>query len=174
MDRHRQIEDLYRVTHGHLQRIVSANVNTSASNIDDACAFAWTQLTQRPHLELTVFPRITGWLATTAIREALRLDHADRRFQPLPDEFGNGRSVSPPPLSAALETRESLDELLAPATERQRRVLILVALGHSYTEIAAVEGGSFRTVDRQLHRGRERIRQARATACPPRTQARSG
>jgi DNA-directed RNA polymerase specialized sigma24 family protein len=120
-----------------------------------------------------VLPRITGWLATTAIREAIGLDRADRRFQPLPDEIGNGCGVSPAPLSAALETREALDELLAPATERQRRVLILVALGHTYIEIAAVEGGSFRTVDRQLHRGRERIRQARASECRPRTSAQS-
>jgi DNA-directed RNA polymerase specialized sigma24 family protein len=167
MDRHEQIDALYRETHGRLRRIVSAAANTTTSNVDDACAFAWSQLTRRPHLDAAASAGITRWLATTATREAIRLDRLDRRCEPLHDHDFR-RPGDLPSASAALESREAVQELLAPATDRQRRLIIFVALGLSYREMAAAEGSTHRTVDRQLHRGRERIRRAHGPRSPRR------
>src|SRR3954466_8460332 len=67
-------ERLY-ITHANrLRRTVTANVNTSAANIEDACSFAWVQLVAKDPRRDTVF----GWLTTVAIREAIRLDRRDR------------------------------------------------------------------------------------------------
>jgi DNA-directed RNA polymerase specialized sigma24 family protein len=65
---------------------VSAVVNTSQANIEDACMFAWVQLLR---CELDEVDAAYSWLTTVAIREAIKLDRADRRTRPLPvDEHG--------------------------------------------------------------------------------------
>src|SRR3954451_7292976 len=66
-------ERLYITYANRLRRTVTANVNTSAANIEDACSFAWLQLVAKDPRRETVF----GWLATVAIREAIRLDRRD-------------------------------------------------------------------------------------------------
>jgi hypothetical protein len=144
MDRHEQIDVLYRETHGHLRRIVSAAVNTTATNVDDACAFAWSQLTRR-HLDVTVSAGITRWLATTATREAIRLDRLDRRYQPLPD-FDLGRAGEAPSASAALETREAIQELLASATARWQ-LRKVPRIGRLIARFTAAESASARHTD---------------------------
>jgi DNA-directed RNA polymerase specialized sigma24 family protein len=59
-----------------------------------------------------------------------------------------------------METRqgwlEALDTLGA-LRPRQRRMVGLFASGHSYDEISAATGASWRTVDRQLGRARKRL-----------------
>src|SRR3954447_4477426 len=67
-------ERLYIAHANRLRRIVTANVNTSVANIEDACSFAWLQLVAKDPRRETVF----GWLARVAIREAIRLDRRDR------------------------------------------------------------------------------------------------
>ena len=55
---------------------VSAVVNTSQANIEDACMFAWLQLLRH---EIDEIDAAYSWLTTVAIREAVKLDRADRR-----------------------------------------------------------------------------------------------
>jgi RNA polymerase sigma factor (sigma-70 family) len=57
-----------------------------------------------------------------------------------------------------VERRERLKELQELST-RQQRALWLHAFGLSYAEIAVHEGCTVRTVERQLLRARQRIRQ---------------
>jgi RNA polymerase sigma factor (sigma-70 family) len=60
--------------------------------------------------------------------------------------------------SELVERRERLDGIRR-LPERQQRVLWLHALGLSYGEIAAHEGCTTRTVERQLLRARQRARE---------------
>ena len=59
---------------------------------------------------------------------------------------------------ALVEDREQL-KLIRQLPERQQRILWLHALGLSYEEIAAYTGDTPRTVERQLLRGRSRLRE---------------
>src|SRR5690242_8801604 len=74
-------ERLYIAYANRLRRTVTANVNTSAVNIQDACSFAWLQLVAKDPRRETVF----GWLAKVAIREAIRLDRGDRGIASIDD-----------------------------------------------------------------------------------------
>jgi DNA-directed RNA polymerase specialized sigma24 family protein len=58
-----------------------------------------------------------------------------------------------------VEWRERL-ELVHRLPARQQRLLWLKAIGLSYTEIAAESGLTVRSVERQLQRGRARLRAA--------------
>ena len=64
---------------------------------------------------------------------------------------------APTATDALVEDRERL-RLMRLLPERQQRILWLHALGLSYQEIAAYTGDTTRTVERQLLRGRARIR----------------
>ena len=55
-------------------------VNTSQANIEDACMFAWVQLLRH---EIDEIDAAYSWLTTVAIREAVKLDRADRRTRSL-------------------------------------------------------------------------------------------
>jgi len=67
---------LFAAHHAALRGRVARHVGTRASNIDDACSFAWLRLLRRqPERGKTL-----EWLTTVAIREARRLDRADRRL----------------------------------------------------------------------------------------------
>ena len=59
---------------------------------------------------------------------------------------------------AIVEDREQL-KLIRRLPERQQRILWLHGLGLSYEEIAAYTGDTPRTVERQLLRGRSRVRE---------------
>lgn len=70
--------ELFSVFHAELQRIVRHAVNTSAANIEDACADAWLALLRyQPDRS-----RVRGWLVVVAVREAIRRDRADRHTGP--------------------------------------------------------------------------------------------
>jgi len=59
---------------------VSAVVNTSQANIEGACVFAWPQLLRH---EIDAIDAAYSWLTTVAIRQAVKLDRADRRTHSL-------------------------------------------------------------------------------------------
>ena len=59
---------------------MSAVVNTSQANIEDACMFAWLQLLRH---EIDEIDAPYSWLTTIAIREAVKLDRAERRTRSL-------------------------------------------------------------------------------------------
>jgi DNA-directed RNA polymerase specialized sigma24 family protein len=112
-----------------LRARVCRYVNTSTSNVDDACSFAWMQPVRRqPRRHPSVLP----WLTTVAIHEARPLDQAERRRAPLE------AAGEPSTLSTTLtyeQAREAL-EVAAALPPRQRQLVGLHAAGFTYHEIA--------------------------------------
>jgi RNA polymerase sigma factor (sigma-70 family) len=157
--------ELYRGLSRRLEQIVRADVGAPEPVVEDACQFAWGRLlAQATRIRAEV---ALSWLSTTAVREARRLMHARERDVSLEiSEPGVAESPGPgalvPPMRAEtdslIEDREQL-RLMRLLPERQQRILWLHALGLSYEEIAAYTGDSMRTVERQLLRGRRRIRE---------------
>lgn len=147
-----------------LRAVVAGVVNTSAAVIEDACAFAWAQLLHHQPRRKTVF----SWLVTVARREALRLDRIERRGVTLdtgaghrPDEAQVEPAV-PSNVDQAHDVIEALDYVSELLPERKRRIYTLFALGYTYAEIAALTGDTRLTVDRQLRRANELLRNAKA------------
>jgi DNA-directed RNA polymerase specialized sigma24 family protein len=102
-----------------------------------------------------------AWLARTAVHEAFKLVRRDQRELSLEAALEGGEepawaiaSTTPQQL---LEYRERIGELRR-LPERQQRVVWLHAFGLSYTETAAHEVCTRRTVDRQLVRARAALR----------------
>jgi DNA-directed RNA polymerase specialized sigma24 family protein len=117
-----------------LRRTVRRIVNTSDANLDDACAFAWTQLVaKRPRRE-TVFP----WLVKVATREAIRLDKRERRWADADDQV-----IGDVAADASTEHRALLFDIvngLERIHPRRRHMLLLHAAGFTCDEIAADHG----------------------------------
>ena len=98
---------LFSVFHAELQRTVRRVVNTSAANIEDACADAWLALLR---YDPERRPSIRGWLVVVAIREAVRRDRLDRRHRPFVEDLDDDRGGSwprPSPPSPRRTTRRS-------------------------------------------------------------------
>ena len=109
----------------------------------------------------------TGGCCAIATREAIKLDQQARRAVPLPHGAHDHRRVEPADERARPEVSVELlaaREAVAAAgmTAREWRIVGLHAIGLSYTEVSRVTGDSARTVERQLLRGRHKLRAARA------------
>jgi len=158
---HPAVALLYADLAPSLRRIVASNVAAPSTVVEDACQVAWSRmLTQRAEIRAGAE---LGWLVTTATRVMLRTLHARRREVSYEAEAEAGelwRCVDPRQRAELRsELSERLGELRA-LTPRQRRMLYLQGIGYDYAEIAARTGDSKRTVERQLLRGRRRLRQA--------------
>ncbi len=144
---------------------VSAVVNTSQANIEDACMFAWLQLLRH---EIDEIDAAYSWLTTVAIREAVKLDRADRRTRSLSVD-ATGAIIEPIDPRDELAARDLLDHAAAVIqqaglTSRQLQMIALQAWGLNYEEIAARTGNSRRTVDRELLRARAKLAEALRTS----------
>ncbi len=153
---------LYAALAHRLERIVGRGVPTP-DVVDDACQFAWTQLVV--HRDRVQPETALTWLTTTAVREAFRLIRAADRepsLEALVEVFGEAAltGIAGGP-DEWFETKERLLSLTALPT-RQQRLLWLHAMGLTYTEMAAHEGATRRTVERQLLRARTTVRLASA------------
>lgn len=157
------VGELYDLLAGRLEQIVRLDVRAPDAVIEDACQVAWTRLVH--HRDRVHRETVMSWLARTAVREALKLVRRDRRELSL-DCAGEQparavRGAAGP--DAVIEQRQRLGEIRV-LPERQQRFLWLHALGLSYTEIAAHEACTVRTVERQLllarHGIRDRLRSA--------------
>ena len=153
------VEELYGLLAGRLEQIVRLDVRASDAVIEDACQFAWYRLLHhrhRVHRETAM-----AWLARTAVHEAFKLVRRDQRELSLDAALEPGgepaSAVAPPTPQELLEHRERIAQVRR-LPERQQRVVWLDAFGLSYTEIAAHEGCTRRTVDRQLVRARRALR----------------
>src|SRR4051794_15755166 len=150
--RHDEIAVYFAANAAALERTVARHVVATTAVIEDACSIAWTKLLRRPdiHLGSDGF----WWLYRVAVREVWRLTQEARRPRGLEVEPAAVDDVAE--LAERRQTLRSLDELPA----RQARILVLHGCGFTYAEIARMTGATYRTVDRQLRRARERLRDA--------------
>jgi RNA polymerase sigma factor (sigma-70 family) len=169
--RDQRITVLYQQQATSLQRIVASRVRTSETVIEDACQTAWMRLCTYNDVDPDG-PGAIRWLTITAIREAWKRSAAreipvggwtghNTDYEPAGAELPEPAGDTPDPLDVVIQhehTRE-LQARLARLTDRQRRFLALQALGLTYQEIAGT-GSSVRTVERQIHRGRQKLNQS--------------
>lgn len=155
------VGELYRQRSRQLERIVGACVQAPDSLIEEACQFAWARLVH--HRARVRRETALAWLVQTARREALKLAGRNGREQSLEaelDEWGELPTPDPRPGPADLyEQRERLGavSLLPP---RQQRIIWLYGVGLGYEEVAARDGCTSRTVERELKRARSALRAA--------------
>ena len=71
------LDELYRLLSPRLRQIVRSDVRASEPVIEDACQIAWSRLIR--HSEQVRREAALSWLATTAVREAVKLARRDRR-----------------------------------------------------------------------------------------------
>jgi DNA-directed RNA polymerase specialized sigma24 family protein len=156
------VGDLYGSLAGRLQQIVGKQIHARSVVVEDACQFAWSRLVL--HAARIDHDTVLQWLARTALREAVKLDRRDQRELSLEAEIQRGEqqepaSAAPGPLEQ-VEVGETL-ALVRRLRPRQQRYLMLQAAGYSYEEIMSREPGlTRRTLERQITRGRERLRAA--------------
>ena len=149
---------LFHRHHDRLLKVVGGLVRGADEDIEDACAFAWSQFLRRqPDREIT-FPG----LVKVAVREAWRLRRRrprDARLEDLPED--SCRALARNNLAEALAVREAL-AILASLPERQRRCLALKVSGYSYVEIRTATGATYTNVKKHLYSARRNARAARA------------
>jgi len=167
VERCRRIDTFYRRHAVTVERAVARRVRAPQAVIEDACHTAWARLCEHPDVEVEA-PGAVRWLVTTAIREVWR--HVSRQREVgvggwLPEtdteqELPEPAGPAPDPLAVvvAREHHRDLRERLRRLTARERQYLAMQGLGFSYAEIAAITGASIRTVERQILRGRRKLR----------------
>jgi RNA polymerase sigma factor (sigma-70 family) len=99
------------------------------------------------------------WLYRVAVREVWRLTSEARRERSIDTDALDGMVAQSDDVAATAERRLAL-RTLHELPERQARLLFLHGCGFTYQEIARMTGATYRTVDRQLCRARERLRDA--------------
>lgn len=158
------VGELYATLSTRLERIVGTDVRAPRPLIEDACQSAWWTLwRQRDQVRRdSALP----WLVTTAVREALRLLRGQAGLVSLEqvlDESGD-RAVPAhaPPAADVCELRARLADAMRSLPQRQQRLLWLHGFGFSYAEIADRTDSSMRTVERQLLRGKRKLRSVSA------------
>ena len=140
---------VFAAHHAALRARVARHVDTRSSNVDDACSFAWLQLLRyQPDRG-----KALEWLTTVAIREARRLDRADRRLARLE---AAAEPCTPSNVLTHEQAREAL-EVVAVLPDRQRQAFALHVAGLTYPEIAAATGRSVRSIDGHLRRARRAV-----------------
>jgi RNA polymerase sigma factor (sigma-70 family) len=153
------VGELYATLAARLERIVRMDVRAPGPVIEDACQFAWGRLWHRREevRRETALP----WLVTTAVREAVRLLRSQAGWLSLEAELAasGDRAVQAhaPPAADLFELRAQLDGIRS-LSQRQQMVLWLHGLGFSYGEIATYTGSTMRTVERQILRGKRKLR----------------
>jgi RNA polymerase sigma factor (sigma-70 family) len=158
-DERGDVAELYASLSARLERIVGTDVHAPTPVIEDACQFAWDRL----WLHRAQIRRETAlsWLVTTAVHEALRLLRVQAGSLSLEHEIealGDGAvPAHAPPAADLFELRTRLDGIRS-LSRRQQLLLWLHGLGFSYAEIAVRTGSSTRTVERQLLRGKRKLR----------------
>ena len=161
---------LFARFHQRLLRATAVKVHTSADNVDEACAFAWSQLlTHQPRRD-SVF----AWLRLVARREAIRLDSASRATLSLDDADATGAPRAQPPAAAhrSAETTHGLVEVrdrLAVLPEAQREIAFMRAAGWRYREIAECLGITEARVNKLLVRADARMRELDQRDIAPRS-----
>jgi RNA polymerase sigma factor (sigma-70 family) len=162
------VGELYGLLARRLEQIVRLDVHAPDVVIEDACQFAWSRLVHHRHR--VERDTVISWLARTAVHEAFKLLRRYRRELSLDGADEDGVLVALPACSATPHELVEIHERLARVSglpERQQRALWLHALGLSYAEIALHEGCTVRSVERQLLRARQNLRDSRPPSGRP-------
>jgi RNA polymerase sigma factor (sigma-70 family) len=159
-------ERLFLTLGPRLQRILDRDLAVPVEMAEDACQVAWSRLLGQRHLAPE---RTLAWLATTAVREALRTRRREALQDSLDAPSADGDPIGwalPQPGPKIHDVVEHRDLLRSIGTlpHRQRRMLWLQAAGFTYEEISGEVGCTPRTVERQLGRARQRLRGRAAMA----------
>jgi len=156
------IAGVYSRESGRLLAGVAAELAAGRGLAEDACQTAWLALLVRDDVALDA--RGVAWLRAVALTAGARAAWGrDLAAQPVVDREADRAAGEADPVQRILqleELGERRTELMA-LPPRQRGLLALQGLGFSYEETAALTGDSPRTVQRQLLRGRERLRASR-------------
>ncbi len=153
------IRELYGEYEQRLRQIVRRRVRVPEPIVEDACQVAWSRLVrdrERIRRETAL-----AWLATTAIREALKLlarEGRERPYEELPGQVAQPAWTAPPPPLEELVSQRDRLAAIATLSERQQRLVWLQGLGLSYAEMAERTGATPRTVERQLLRAKGKLR----------------
>lgn len=178
-DRAQQIADLYASDARLLEHIVAQRAHTAAQTIEDACAFAWEQLLTHPTVAVSPPWRVRAWLATTATRQAWRLN-ADRHVPVGPWAPITPAGIAPGTLSEPADptitdpaqraedrlTHEQRVDDLHDLKLREQRDLLLQAAGLTYDEIARRTDSTRTAVNRRINEGRAHLRRLAADHQP--------
>jgi RNA polymerase sigma factor (sigma-70 family) len=162
---HDDVDRLYRRLAGRLEQIVRGDVHAPDPVIEDACQVAWGRLID--HSDRVRRETALGWLAATAVHEAFKLVRRSRRevsLEATVEAGGESPLTRPDPGPCELVMQRDRIGGLAELPARQQRLLWLQALGLSYAEMAAHEGCTTRTIERQLARARDTLN-GRGRAC---------
>ena len=153
------VAELYASLSERLERIVGMDVRAPTPVIEDACQSAWDRLWL--HRGQVRRETALSWLVTTAVHEALRLLRVQAGVLSLEreiEELGEGAVPAyAPPAADLYELRTRLEGIRS-LSQRQQRLVWLQGFGFSYSEIAARTGSTTRTVERQLLRGKRKLR----------------
>jgi RNA polymerase sigma factor (sigma-70 family) len=154
-----EVAELYALHARRLERIVRVDVRAPQPVIEDACQFAWTRLLF--HADRIRRDTAIAWLTRTAVRHAFKLVGRECRElsldRVLEEESGPPDCLLAPAPDEIVEQRQRLAELRS-LPERQQRLVWLHGLGLNYVEMAAREGCTVRTVERQLLRAKRKVR----------------
>ena len=164
-DRLEQIAAIYATHSAQLHRVVRARGSKSDAIAEDACSHAWMQLLTHDYVDLGP-PRwgALAWLTQTAIRKAWELDNNERRAHGVvpddTDDLAQQAAASGHLLPGADELTEQhmRMDLVKQIPERPRRFLLRLVLGYTYDEIGAAEGASYSTVNKQIARAKQLLR----------------
>lgn len=163
-DRPEHIAALYAQHAARLRQLVRRRVRTDDQNIEDACAFAWTTLIDRPDVDPTE-ERTRGWLYTVAANEAVHLHqrqndhfHADHPATDDPQHISH--ASNPADLVDHRETLRLIDEL----PQRQQRILWRQLAGFTYDEIGEQEGISQTATNAQVAKAKRNLRAIEAVS----------
>lgn len=167
--REEQIAAFYAVHRDHLLHTVEREVFAAPTLVEDACQFAWMQLLRHP--AVAVDRRGFWWLHRVAVREAWRIAkwnrhtvtlHApasDLDVETIPLDYLASHDDVP----LMVERREQL-RVVDQLPSRQRRVIVMRAMGLKYAEIARITGETQRSVERQLRLAFAHLRKADVAA----------
>jgi RNA polymerase sigma factor (sigma-70 family) len=152
---------LYTSLAGKLVHTIRREFDAPEVVVEDACQFAWAQLA-RPG-QAVRGDAAFAWLTRTASREAFRLIRRDAREMSLEGVLeAEGDCMLPPSsghIEESLDVRDRLGKVRS-LSLRQQRLVWLHAIGLTYAEMAAHEGCTRRTVERQLLRAKSAVREA--------------